>query len=77
MHSSEEAKTKMKHKALIKVNPKHEARNTKQYQNSNFQNPKQKKAAAGGGGFCFSHLNFGHLNLFRISNFGFRIFFKF
>ena len=45
-------------------NKKLEYRNTKQYQNSNFQNSKH---------FCFDYLNFCHSNLFRISCFGFRI----
>jgi len=51
-----------------------EARNSKQIQNSKAQNSKQKQFAAGGGCFRFGHLVFGHLDLFRISNFGFRAF---
>jgi len=47
------------------INPKHEIRNTKQIQNSNFQNSKQKQHYTLLLIFCFGHLNFGHLNLFR------------
>jgi len=47
------------------INPKNEA-----------QNSKQKYFAAGGGGFCFDHLHFGHLDLFRVSDFGFRVCFR-
>ena len=45
-----------------RINPKHEARSPKQYQNTNVKNSKR-----------FGNSNFGHLNLFRISNFEFRI----
>jgi len=68
------------------INPKHEARNSKQIQNSKVQNSKQKQAPTynhfvflacfAGTCFCFGHLFFGHLDLFRISDFGFRAFFK-
>jgi O-antigen ligase len=44
------------------LNSKHEARNPKQYQNSNDKNSKR-----------LEHLNFKHWNLFRISNLEFRI----
>jgi len=67
-------KESTKHEAYAKINPKHEARNSKQIQNSKAQNSKQKQFAARGGCFRFGHLNFGHLDLFRISDFGFRIF---
>ncbi|PIQ70494.1 hypothetical protein COV89_00140 [Candidatus Shapirobacteria bacterium CG11_big_fil_rev_8_21_14_0_20_40_12] len=50
----------------IAKNSKHEARNTKQYQNSNIENSKQ-----------FRIWDFKNWNLFRISNFGFRILFLF
>jgi hypothetical protein len=33
------------------------------------------KFAARGGGFCFGHLYFGHLVLFRVSDFEFRIYY--
>jgi len=46
-----------------RVNPKHEARNSKQYQNSNNRNSKR-----------LENLIFEHLDLFRISDFGFRNF---
>jgi hypothetical protein len=62
------------HKAHAKINPKHEARNPKQIQNSKAQNSKQKQFAARGSCFRFGHLNFSHWDLFRISDFGFRIF---
>ena len=45
-----------------RINPKHEARNPKQYQNTNVKKSKH-----------FGNSNFGHLNLFRISNFDIRI----
>jgi hypothetical protein len=56
-------------------NPKSEIRNPKQIQNIKAQNSKQKQATALGGSFCFGHLDFGHLILFRISCFEFRAFF--
>ncbi len=46
------------------LNSKFKARNSKQYQNSNVQNSKK---------VLFAHLNVGHLNLFRISDFDIRI----
>src|SRR3989344_4805421 len=46
-----------------RVNPKHEARNSKQYQNSNNRNSKR-----------LENLIFEHVDLFRISDFGFRNF---
>ena len=52
------------------LNPKHEIRNTKQIQNSNFQNPKQKQHYMMYlSFFCFDHFNFGHLNLFETPRF--------
>ncbi len=45
-------------------NPKHEARNPKQYLNSNFQNSKRRQS--------FGTFRFRIWDLFRISNFGFR-----
>jgi hypothetical protein len=55
---------------------KSEARSTKFETNSKFKNSKFKtKASPLGAGFCFlfwSFVFFGHLDLFRISNFGFR-----
>jgi len=61
---------------IKKINPKHEARNSKQIQNSKVQNSKRKQYASGAqdGVSCFEHLDFGHFVLFRISDFGFRIF---
>jgi len=57
-----------------RINPKHEARNSKQIQNSKIQNSKQRQFAVGGVFFRFGNLYFGHLNLFRVSDFGFRIY---
>jgi len=51
-------------KSEARNNEKHEIRSTKQYQNSNAQIFKT---------YCFGDLNFGHLDLFRISIFEFRI----
>jgi hypothetical protein len=56
------------------INPKFEYRNPKQYQNSNVQNSKQKPQTVCCCRFCFGHLDFGHLNLFRISDFVLRIY---
>jgi YbbR domain-containing protein len=47
----------------VKINSKHEARNSKQIQNSKAQNSKQKQFSpehqeVTGGGFCFGHLFF-------------------
>jgi hypothetical protein len=55
---------------------KFEARNSKQIQNSNLKIQNKSKPAPERWFlfFCFGHLFFGHLGLFRISNFGFRIF---
>jgi len=39
------------------------------------ENSKQKQLASGGVFFRFGHLYFCHLNLFRVSNFGFRIYY--
>jgi len=66
-------------------NPKHETRNSKQIQNSNFQMFKTGTCGSNRRlsinslkdvpkGLCFGHLYFGHLNLFRASCFEFRIF---
>ncbi|PKN23031.1 MAG: hypothetical protein CVU64_24350 [Deltaproteobacteria bacterium HGW-Deltaproteobacteria-21] len=55
-------------------NPNLEYRNSKQKNsNSNFQMTETKIPERGKYG-CFGHLVFGHLNLFRISCFGFRIY---
>ena len=48
-----------------------EMRNTKQYRNANFQNSKQKHNDTTV--FRFGHWYFGHLYLFRVSMFEFRI----
>jgi hypothetical protein len=48
---------------------KHEYRNPKQYQNSDVQNSKQKLKTICCCCFCFGHLDFDNLNLFRISSF--------
>jgi len=57
-------------------NPNIKIRNTKQYQNSNVQNSKQKhRYTMLLSSFCFDHLNLCHLNLFRISCFGIRIYY--
>lgn len=45
------------------LNPKHEYRNPKQFQKTNYSNPKQKD---------FNNLNLENLDLFRTSDFGFR-----
>jgi hypothetical protein len=55
------------------INPKFEYRNPKQIQNSNVQNSKQKLQTIYCCRFCFYHLDFGNLNLFRISDFVLRI----
>jgi len=61
----------------VKINSKHEYRNSKQIQNSKTQNSKQKQFSPEKRAlvfvFCFGHLFFGHWDLFRILNFGFRI----
>jgi hypothetical protein len=49
------------------INPKHEARNSKQKRFS----PEYREVT--NGGFCFVHLFFDHLDLFRISDFEFLI----
>src|SRR5437762_764954 len=49
-------------------NPKSEIRNPKQIQNSNFENLKTSRRAS------FENCGFAHSDLFRISDFGFRIF---
>jgi len=46
----------------MRKNPKIEYRNPKQFQNPKYQNPKPKW-------HCLNHSNFGHLDLFRISDF--------
>jgi len=50
-------------------NPKLEFRNPKQIQNPNFQITKTHRLQAG----AFLVFNLGHLTLFRISSFGFRV----
>jgi hypothetical protein len=55
----------------LNKNPNIEIRNPKQYQNPNVLNSKQKRI--GTAVFCFGHWHFGHLNLFRVSIFEFRI----
>src|SRR3989344_3511364 len=50
-------------KLNLRLNSKHEIRNSKQYRNLNDQNSKR-----------FEYLKLNNLNLFRISNLGFRIF---
>jgi len=69
------AKLRLYSELEVKINPKHEARNPKQIQNSKAQNSKQKQVHSGAlvFVFCFGHLFFGHWDLFRISNFEFRI----
>jgi len=52
-------------RAFLEENPKTEARNPKQIQNSNAQNASWAAR--------FRHLDFGHSNLFRFSNLEFRI----
>lgn len=54
----------LKKEILLTINSKYEIRNTKQYQNSNNKNSKQKDLI---------NSNFGNSNLFRASNFDIRI----
>jgi len=62
-----------------KINPKHEIRNSKQIQNSKLkiQNKKRPtehtKNTERESFYRFGHLFFGHWDLFRISDFEFRI----
>jgi len=56
------------------INPKFEYRNPKQIQNSNVQNSKQEPRIVCRWSFCFGHLDFDDLNLFRISDFVLRIY---
>jgi len=60
----------------MKKNPKHEARNSKQYQMTKIQMTKTKNSAPGDSLLLFGILNLCILNLFRISDFGFRIYFQ-
>ena len=53
---------------------RHEYRNSKQIQNSKVQNSKQAAPIGYRCSFCFGHLDFDHLNLFRISDFVLRIY---
>jgi len=57
-----------------KESTKHEARNSKQYQMTKIQMAKTKTAAKGGSLLLFGILNLCIWDLFRISDFGFRIF---
>ena len=56
----------------IELNSKYESRNTKQIQDSNYQNTKRLLLLDGR--FCFENSYFGHSILFRISDFVLRIF---
>jgi hypothetical protein len=56
---------------IITLNSKSESRNTKQIQNSNYQNT--KRLLLPGGRFCFGNWYFEHSILFRISDFVLRI----
>jgi len=58
---------------FIEKGEKGDRHECKQIQNSNVQNSKQKLQTVYCCRFCFGHLDFGHLNLFRISDFVLRI----
>jgi hypothetical protein len=64
-------------RSIYSINPKHEIRNRGVSNKSKIQMFKiqnKKRYTMLLNSFCFDHLRFGHLNLFRISIFEFRIF---